>query len=87
MSLAENFEAAAAEVKTFTTKPTNEDLLALYGLYKQAKEGDNTTGKPWAVQVEASAKWNAWDSNKGITKEAAMEKYIALVADLKKKYM
>jgi diazepam-binding inhibitor (GABA receptor modulating acyl-CoA-binding protein) len=39
------FEAAAAEVKTFTKRPTNDELLQLYGLYKQATVGDNNTGR------------------------------------------
>ncbi|EFA79625.1 acyl-CoA binding protein [Heterostelium album PN500] len=87
MSLSERFEAAAAEVKTvLTEKPTNEELLELYGLFKQAKEGDNTTAQPWAVQLEASAKWKAWTALKGTSKDDAMTKYIALVDSLKAKY-
>jgi acyl-CoA-binding protein len=40
-------------------------LLQIYGLYKQATVGDNTGAQPWAVQVEARAKWEAWTSQKG----------------------
>lgn len=32
-----DFEAAAAQVKAFTQRPTNEELLQLYGLYKQVR--------------------------------------------------
>lgn len=34
-------------------------------LYKQALEGDNSAKQPWAVQLEARAKWDAWEANKG----------------------
>ena len=40
-------------------------LLVLYGLYKQATVGDVNTEQPWKVQVEARAKWDAWNANKG----------------------
>jgi len=44
MSLQENFDKAAAEVKAFSKRPDDSVLLQLYGLYKQATTGDNTTG-------------------------------------------
>jgi len=80
------FETAAAEVKTFKTRPSNDELLALYGLYKQAIEGDNTTAQPWSINFEAAAKWNAWTKNKGMSKEDAQKHYVELVAQLKPKY-
>jgi len=51
----------------------------VYGLYKQATEGDNASSQPWAVQFEARAKWDAWTANKGKSKELAMEEYVALL--------
>jgi len=80
------FEAAATEVKNFKTRPNNDELLALYGLYKQAREGDNNTAQPWSIQMEATAKWNAWTKNKGMSKEEAEKNYVALVENLKPKY-
>mmetsp|Transcript_1844 Transcript_1844/g.3044 ORF Transcript_1844/g.3044 Transcript_1844/m.3044 type:complete len:101 (+) Transcript_1844:33-335(+) len=59
---------------------TNEEKLKVYGLYKQATQGDNTTSQPWAVQLEARAKWDAWNANKGKSKEEAMQEYIDLLA-------
>ncbi|CAE7527571.1 ACBP3, partial [Symbiodinium microadriaticum] len=56
-----------------------EDKLKLYGLFKQAKEGDNTASAPLSVQWETKAKWDAWEKNKGKSKEAAMTEYIAEV--------
>lgn len=41
----QEFNTAAEEVQKLATKPTNDDLLTLYGLFKQATVGDNTTCK------------------------------------------
>ena len=40
--LQEEFEKAAAATKEFTQRPSNEELLELYALYKQATDGDVT---------------------------------------------
>ena len=37
------FRKAADEVQRLSKKPNNSDLLTLYGLYKQATEGDCNT--------------------------------------------
>ncbi|KAF9895670.1 Acyl-CoA-binding domain-containing protein 1, partial [Lobosporangium transversale] len=76
------FEAAAARVKTLTTSPDNDTLLKLYGLYKQATEGDNTTTRPGMFDIKGKAKWDAWDQKKGVSKEAAEKEYIELVNTL-----
>ena len=60
-----DFETAAERVKTLKQKPNNDQLLQLYGLYKQATAGDVNTSQPWAVQMEARAKWDAWNARKG----------------------
>ena len=57
----------------------NEDKLKFYGLYKQATEGDVTGSQPWAVQMEARAKWDAWNANKGKSKEDAEKEYVELL--------
>ena len=35
--------------------------------------------QPYKVQFEARAKWDAWNSIKGMSKEEAMKKYIELM--------
>ncbi|EGC38324.1 hypothetical protein DICPUDRAFT_28922, partial [Dictyostelium purpureum] len=80
------FEKAAAEVKAFKTKPSNEELLELYALYKQATGGDNNTSQPWAVQVEARAKHDAWSTKKGLSQDDAKTQYIAYVEKIKPTY-
>ncbi|EGG15723.1 acyl-CoA binding protein [Cavenderia fasciculata] len=86
MSLAEQFATAVTDVKKIKAEPTNDEKLELYGLYKQANEGDNTTAQPWAVQLEARAKHDAWTNVKGLSKDQAMEKYVQLVQTFKAKY-
>ena len=39
-TLQEQFEAAAAASKSLSQKPSNDTLLQLYSLYKQATEGN-----------------------------------------------
>lgn len=36
--------------------------------------------KPWAVQLEARAKWDAWNSVKGVSQDEAKQKCIFLMA-------
>jgi len=53
----------------------------VYSLFKQATVGDVQGPQPWAVKVEARAKWDAWKSRKGMSKEEAMREYVRLVAE------
>jgi acyl-CoA-binding protein len=45
-------------------------------------EGDCETAQPWAVQVQARAKWEAWNKNKKMDKFTAMRNYIDKVEEL-----
>jgi acyl-CoA-binding protein len=40
----QQFNQAAEKVKNLTKRPSDEELLELYALYKQATVGDNNTG-------------------------------------------
>ena len=82
--LEQSFKEAALAVTSLKTKPDNNTLLELYALYKRATVGTNTTTKPWAVQLEARAKWDAWKSKDNLTVEEAMKAYIELVESLLK---
>ena len=80
-------EEAVALTKKFTEKPSNEDLLKLYGLYKQATEGDNETERPGGFDFKAAAKYNAWSNQKGLSKKEASDRYINLVELLAKTHV
>lgn len=84
MNIQELFDQAVARSKTLTEKPGNEVLLQLYSLYKQATEGDVNIDPPAnAFDFVGKAKFNAWESLKGKSKEGAMQEYIDLVGKLK----
>lgn len=80
------FESAAARSKEFTRRPTNEELLSLYALYKQATEGDVNGARPGGFDFKAIAKYDAWQELKGKSKETAMTEYVALVDRLSTQY-
>ncbi|KAG8037671.1 hypothetical protein G9C98_005882 [Cotesia typhae] len=82
MSVQEEFEKAALEVKELASQPSEEDLLILYGLYKQATVGDCNIDRPGIFNLKGRAKWDAWNAKKGIDKEVAQKDYIKKVAQL-----
>lgn len=76
--LAQRFADAQAKIKPVTGLG-NDVMLDLYALYKQASTGDATGSRPGMLDIKGRAKFDAWAKHKGMTKDAAMEKYIALV--------
>lgn len=82
LNLEQQFQDSTALIKTKETLTSNEDLLVLYGLYKQATQGDCNTPQPWSTQVEARARWDAWYKNSGMDRNVAMKKYIEKVNEL-----
>nr|XP_028600045.1 acyl-CoA-binding protein [Podarcis muralis] len=80
------FEKAAEEVKKLKTQPTDQEMLAIYSHYKQATVGDVNTDRPGMLDFKGKAKWDAWNSLKGMSKEDAMKAYIKKVEELKEKY-
>ena len=83
MELSTQFENAVTDSKALSEKPSNDTLLQLYSLYKQATEGDINGEPPGMFDFVAKAKYDAWTSLKGKTKEEAMAEYIRLVNKLK----
>lgn len=54
------FEQAQADVKTLTSKPSNDDLLTLYALFKQGTSGDASGAKkPGRFDLVGKAKYEA----------------------------
>ncbi len=82
MNLNELFRDAADRVQSLDYRPTNEQLLKLYGLYKQATEGDNHGDRPGGFDFKAIAKYDSWASLRGMSNEEAMQAYIDLVDSL-----
>lgn len=86
MTLQEEFERAVQEVTTITKRPSKDELLNLYGYYKQALEGDVSTPRPTGFDFKEIAKHDAWTSRKGMAKEEAMKAYIDEVERIKNLY-
>jgi acyl-CoA-binding protein len=82
MDLQQQFEQAVADSKSLTERPSNETLLQLYSLYKQATEGDVNGDAPNMFDFVAKAKYEAWSSLKGKSQGDAMTDYINLVKKL-----
>ena len=78
-----DFIKASQEAQLLSKKPSNDELLQLYALYKQATEGDIKDEKPMEFDFNALAKYNAWEELKGLSQEDAQVAYIKLVDILK----
>jgi len=77
------FEAAVDSVQNAPAdgdfKPSNDYKLKMYGLFKQATDGDVSGKKPGMLDVIGRAKYGAWEKLKGMSADAAMQAYIAEV--------
>ncbi|ALW87002.1 acyl-CoA-binding protein [Hymenobacter sedentarius] len=82
MTTQEEFEAASQRAQQLPAKPSNMVLLQLYGLYKQATEGDVSGDRPGGFDFKAMAKYDAWASLRGTSKDAARQQYVELVSEL-----
>lgn len=76
------FEQAQKDVKNLTKRPSNEDLLALYSLFKQATDGDVKGARPGMLDMVGRAKYDAWTKLKGTSAEQAMKNYLSVVGKL-----
>ena len=84
MDLKDLFQKAVEDSKALKTKPSNDTLLQLYSLYKQATDGDINTDPPSnSFDFVAKAKYDAWAGLKGKTRDAAMQEYVNLVEKMK----
>jgi diazepam-binding inhibitor (GABA receptor modulating acyl-CoA-binding protein) len=74
------FQRASKKVQKLSSKPSNEFLLKLYALYKQANEGDCVDKASGGIRDRA--KWKAWNSILGTSEFDAMTKYCEVVDQL-----
>ena len=81
MDLKQQFADAVANAKSLPSQ-SNENLLELYGLYKQATEGDVQGERPGGFDLRGAAKYDAWKKRQGMTTDEAMQAYVDLVARL-----
>ena len=73
MASEQEFKDAADRVKGLSKRPSNDELLSLYSLYKQATTGDVSGKRPGAFKMKDRAKFD------GKSQDAARDEYVALV--------
>jgi len=78
MDLKEQFEASI-EKATRLPDQSNETLLELYSLYKQATVGDVEGDRPSGFDFRGAAKYDAWEKRRGMSSDEAKQAYIDLV--------
>ena len=79
MDLKEQFKQASEKVHTLEKRPSNDKLLELYGLFKQATEGDVQGERPGGFDFKAIAKYDTWANLRGMSQDDAKKAYIDLV--------
>ncbi|TGO56938.1 hypothetical protein BOTNAR_0212g00140 [Botryotinia narcissicola] len=88
--------------KTGASRPPPADRLRLYGLYKQAMEGDvdgvmmrpssRGEGEDGEAGIQGEElkrerdKWDAWDAQRGVSRTEAKRRYIEALIDTMHKY-
>ena len=82
MSLEDEFSRAQERVNKLSRRPSNDQLLDLYSLYKQAIVGNATGDRPGGFDFKGRAKWDAWKQRDGLSREEAMRQYVDLVERL-----
>jgi acyl-CoA-binding protein len=78
--LQQQFEQAQLDVKGLSSKPSNDELLALYSLYKQATDGEASGAKkPGRFDLVGKAKYEAWTKLSGVSADDAKTRYVETV--------
>lgn len=87
--------------RTGSARPPPADRLRLYGLYKQAMEGDvdGVMDRPGSsddggehdrdeqlLTIREQEKWDAWDAQKGVSRTEAKRRYIEALIETMHKY-
>ncbi|MEO0422170.1 MAG: acyl-CoA-binding protein [Pseudomonadota bacterium] len=80
--LEQAFAQAQQDVKALTKRPSDDEMLKLYALYKQASSGDISGKRPGMLDMVGRAKYDAWAKVSGLDRNDAMESYINTVKSL-----
>ncbi|PAA66125.1 hypothetical protein BOX15_Mlig029997g1 [Macrostomum lignano] len=80
------FNDYAEKVKKLKSRPTDAEMLDLYGLFKQATVGDVNTERPGLLDLKGKAKWDSWSQCKGTEQGQARSNYVELAKRLIEQY-
>jgi acyl-CoA-binding protein len=91
MNLNEQFAAAVERVNNLPADTAPQHMTELYGLYKQATEGDvnmqagevsaTEADKPNGPAGLSQAQWDSWNQYKGLPEEEAKKRYVTKAAE------
>ena len=88
--IASRFEQVVARIKALPAdgpaQPSNELKLKLYGLFRQARDGDVHGPKPGLLDMVGKIKYEAWARRQGMTKDEAMRQYVVLAEDFAREH-
>lgn len=92
MDLQQQFEAAVSRVDNLPGDKAAAHMNDLYGLYKQATEGDHDTkhdevgddtpDNPNGPKGMSQAQWDSWSKFKGLDQDEARRQYVEKVNEL-----
>lgn len=81
--LKQQFEAAVEKVRNAPAdgdyKPSNDEKLKMYSLFRQGQDGDVQGKRPGMLDPIGRFKYDAWAKLKGMSQDDAMQKYIDAV--------
>ena len=92
MDLNQQFQAAAEKINNLPAAAAGAHMTELYGLFKQATEGDvnmksgevdpNAADQANGPAGLSQAQWDSWNQFKGVTEEEAKRRYVARTAEI-----
>jgi len=86
-SLKPQFERATELIKHLNQRPADDELLQLYGLFKQVTQGDcPVKSSAGLFDLKAKRKEDAWRKYSGMDQLDAMQGYIDLATSLCVRY-
>lgn len=90
--LNQQFQQAADRVSNLPPEQAGPEMHTLYGLYKQATDGDHDTFRgevgredhdnPDGPAGLSQAQWDSWSQFKGMSQDDAMRRYVQEVSNL-----
>jgi acyl-CoA-binding protein len=88
--LKQQFEAAVEKVRNAPSdgdyKPSNDEKLRMYSLFRQGKDGDVQGKRPGMLDPIGRFKYDAWAKLKGMSQDEAMQKYIDQVKKVEQQF-
>lgn len=81
------YATAVTTSKTLNQKPSNDELLRMYGMFKYVKEGNAIGNAPNMLwNAAGNYKWHEWQKYDNRDPNEVREEYIAYVNSLVAKY-